>query len=319
MKLNRTQIILAVLLLAQIVLSALTLWPRSGAAAGNEPLFAGLKDAEVVAMSVTDNQGASIVLRKVSGNWVLPSADDYPANNDTINPLLDKIKAITNRRLVTRTESSHKRLQVGSDSFLRRLDLEAADGSKYSLYIGSAPNYGTSHVRAEGRNEVYLADGISQWDFGTAPVPWANGTYFSVAQDEVQEIVLANASGTFTFKRGADAQWTWEGLPAGEQLASAEVSSLVSKATQVTMSRPLGKQKLPEYGMDQPLAVVTLKKASETITLSVGAKDPTDSTYVVNVSTSPYYVRVNEYFAQALVEDTSSSFVQLPATPTPAS
>jgi hypothetical protein len=319
MKLNRAQIVLAALLLAQVALSAFSLWPRSGAAAANEPLFPGLDDADVVALTVTDNQSQTISLRKVTGNWVLPSADDYPANNETINPLLDKIKAITTLRLVTRTEASHKRLQVGSDSFLRRVKLETAGGQAYTLYIGSAPSYGASHVRPEGRNEVYLADGISQWDFGTAPVPWVSGTYLSVSQDEVQQVVLANAAGSFTFSKGEDATWVWEGLPVGEQLASSEVSNVVSRATYVTMTLPLGKQKLPEYGMDRPLAVVTLKKASETITVSVGAKDPTDNSYVVNVSTSPYYVRVSEYSAQALVEDTSSSFILLPATPTPGS
>jgi hypothetical protein len=317
MKLERNQLILAALLLAQIALSVLVFLPRAGTAGGSEPLLPGLQDAEVVAMTVTDADGQDITLRKVTGEWVLPSADNYPAKAETVDPLLDKVKALTTSRLVTRTDASHKRLQVAQDDFLRRLDLTTADGTGYVLYIGSSPSYGASHVRAEGRAETYLADAVSQWDFGVTPTSWVNGTYFSVPQDEVLQVVLTNANGTFALDKDEEGNWTLAGLQPGEELDTTEVNGVVSKVTQVTMSRPLGTEKLAQYGMDNPLAVVTLVKEGETITISVGAQDPDDSTYVLNVSTSPYYVRVNDYNARSLVEDARSDFIQPPATPTP--
>ncbi len=318
MNLNRNQVILAVVLVAQVALSVLVFWPRRGTAGGSEPFFAGLEDAEVVAMTVTDNEGKSITLRKVTGKWVLPSADDYPCDAGRITPLLDKVAALTTQRLVTRTDASHKRLKVATDDFLRRVELETADGASYMLYIGSSPSYGASHVRAEGRNETYLVGDLSQWDFGVNPVPWVDSTYFSVSQENIEQVTLMNANGTFTFGKDDEGNWTLVGLSEEEELDTAEVNSVIGKVTSVLMNRPLGKEKLAEYGMDNPLAVVTLQKEDETITVSFGAQDADDSTYVVNVSTSPYYVRVNEYNARPLVENTRSDFIKPPATPTPA-
>ncbi len=316
MKLNRTQLILAIVLVVQVALSVFVFWPRGGAAGGSEAMWPGLADAEVVAMTITDAEANSITLRKVTGEWVLPSADDYPVNAERIDPLLETIAALTTGRLVTRTEASHKRLQVAANDFLRRVELETADGAVYTLYIGSSPSYGASHVRVEGKDETYLASDISQWDFGVNPVPWVNSTYFSLSQDDVKQVVLTNAQGTFTFDRGEDGTWILAGLAGEEELNTAEVSSVISKVTQVTMARPLGRQNLPEYGMSSPLAVITLHKEAETITMSVGAEDPADNTYVVNVSTSPYYVRVSDYNVQPLVEDARSDFITPPATPT---
>jgi hypothetical protein len=317
MSLNRNQLILAALLVGKIALSVFVFWPRAGTAGGSGPLLPGLQDAEVVGLTVTDAEGQAITLRKVAGEWVWPEADDYPAKADTIDPLLEKVAALTTQRLVTRTDASHGRLQVAADDFLRRIELETADGSRYVLYLGSSPSYGASHVRAEGANETYLASSLSQWDFGVTPVSWVNSTYLSVPQDEVLQVMLTNANGTFTLQKDEGGNWTLVGLEPGKELDTTKVSTVVSRATTVTMSRPLGTEQLPEYGMDNPLAVVSLVKEDQTITLSVGAQDPEDSTYVVKASTSPYYVRVNEYNAQALVENTRADLLKAPATPTP--
>ncbi len=317
MKLERNQWILVALLIGQVALSAFVLWPRVGTAGTAEPLFPGLKDADVVGLTVSDNTGKSIELRKTTGAWVLPSADDYPADETQITSIVDKVKVLSSQRLVTQTEASQKQLQVSATDFLRRVTLSTADGTSYVLYVGSAPTYDTSHVRPEGTNNTYLVSDLSQWDLSVNALPWVKSSYFSVAQNEVEQVTLTNVNGTFTFKKDATGTWALEGLTSAETPNTAEVNSVITKATQVTMLRPLGRESLAEYGLDRPTATVIVKKADESIVLTVGAKDATDSSYVVNVSTSPYYVRVSEYNVQSLVEDTRSSFILPPATPTP--
>jgi len=317
MRLNRNQTVLIVLLVAQVLLSAVVLWPRGGAAGASEPLVPGLQDAEAVSMSITDGEGQSIQLSKVTGAWVYPAADDYPANGESITGMVDKLAALTTQRLVTRTDASHKRLQVASDDYLRKVEIETADGTRHTLYVGSSPSYGASHVRLEGRSETYLAGDISQWDLAVTPATWIDTTYLSVPQDELLQATLVNANGTFTLEKGEDDSFTLVGLQADEVLNTAEVSGVITKVTQVIMNRPLSRSALPEYGMDAPLAVATLWKGEEVITLTVGALDESDSTYVVKASTSPYYVRVSDYYIRPLVEDTRDSFIQPPPTPTP--
>ena len=317
---NRTQRILAAVLAVQIVLSVVTLWPRAARSDEGTALFPDLQAADVVALSIADNDGNSIQMRRVDGSWVLPDADDYPARTENIAPVLDKIVALDTRRLVTRTASSHKRLQVAAESFVRRLDLETAGGTKHTLYLGSSPSYGATHMRVEGRDETYLASNMTAWEFGTAPPSWIDNTYFSVAQDQLSAITVQNARGTLTFNRDAEGNWTLVELPVGEELAVDTVKQVVDRATSVTLLRPLGKASLPDYGMDNPLAVVTLQpKEGQPITLRIGAQDARDQSYAVHVSTSPYYVRVSEYFLQALVENGVNEFLVPEVTPTPES
>ena len=127
---------------------------------------------------------------------------------------------------------------------------------------------------------------------------------------------MANANGTFTFvKEGED--WTLVGLAEGETLAAGKISDIVSKSSRVTMLRPLGKTEKPEYGMNAPLATVTLKSADAVYTVQVGAKNTTDNTYTVKSSESEYYVAVAEYSVKSLVENTREDFLQAPEeTPT---
>ena len=319
--------ILASILVIQVVLSVVVFWPRSAATGQSGPIFADLEAENIVALTIADADGKSIALRKVTGNgstelaevWVLPDADDYPAQADKITPLLEDIVGLTTGRLVTRTDASHKQLQVAPNDFQRRIEFETNDGKKRAFYLGSSPSYGATHFRVADRNETYLTNDMTVWETNTTASSWIDTSYLSVSQDEVTKLTLQNANGTFTFMKDEDDQgnWTMAGLAQDETLDEAKVNGIVRQATSVTMVRPLGKGEQAAYGMDAPNAAVTLETAERTITLRVGTQDPSDSTYVIFSSASPYYVRVSEYSVKGLVETTGDDFLQAPPTPMP--
>lgn len=317
--------ILAGILVLQIVLSVFVFWPKSATTGASEPLFPDLESSDMVALTITDADGNSIQLKKVSRDasselaeaWVLPDADDYPARLDKITPLLDKIVGLTTGRLVTRTNVSHKRLQVAPDDFMRRIDFEMADGTKRTFYLGSSPSYGATHFRVEGQSETYLTSQLSIWEAKADAVSWIDTAYLSVPQDDIAKLTLENANGTFTFTKDDEGKWTMAELAADETLNETEVTARVRQAASVNLIRPLGKEEKAAYGMDKPQAVVTLETGDKTITLRVGAKDAADNSYVVISSESPYYVRVSEYSVKSFVENTRDDFLQVPPTPTP--
>jgi hypothetical protein len=326
--------ILAGILVIQIILSVAVFWPKSAATGASEPLFPDLKAGDIVALTITEADGKSIALQQVAGNgstepssraqaeglakvWVLPEVDDYPAKADKITPLLDKIVGLTTSRLVTRTDASHKRLQVAPDDFVRRIDFETAGGTKHTLYLGSSPAYSATHFRVDGQSETYLTNEFSTWEVKADAASWVDTAYLSVPKDDITKMTLENINGTFTFTKGDEGKWTMAGLAADETLDEAKVTSLIQRAASVNMVRPLGNEDQAAYGMDEPRAVVTLETKDKTITLRVGAQDPTDNSYVVISSESPYYVRVSEYSVKDLAEKTRDDFLQVPLTPTP--
>ena len=309
--------ILAGVLAIQIIISVIVFWPKSSATAQSELAFPDLEAGDIVALTIADGDGNSITLRQVAGTWVLPDADDYPAQADKITPLLDKIVGITTGRLVTRTDTSHRRLQVAADDFMRRIDLEATDGTHYVLYLGSSPSYGATHFRVEGQDETYLTSDITAWETDATASGWVDTAYSKVTQDDVTRMTLENENGAFTFTKDADGNWTMEGLAADETLNKSAVTTLLQRAATVNMQAPLGKEEKAEYGMDAPLAVVTLTTGEEEITLRVGAKNPDDNSYVVISSQSPYYARVADFAVVRMVNGARDDFIQPPPTPTP--
>ena len=324
-KLNR---ILVVLLVLQVGLAAVVLWPRRATTEGSQSLFPELETNRVVRVTITGSDGGQIEMAKEGADWVLPEADDYPVQSSQVSALLVKIAGLQTGQPVTETSSSHEQLGVAEDAFERMVELELDDGTRYTLFVGTSPSYGATHVRAGGQDEVYLTTNLTSYDVGVLATDWVDPTYFSVQQDQVARLSLENQNGEFTFIRMASggelapAQeiWSMADLAEGETLNTTAVETLLSRAASVTMQQPLGTEEKPEYGMDNPTAVVTLLTESEeegtdNYTLRVGAKDPDDGSYVVISSESPYYVRVSEYSVQSLVENTRDDFLELPPTP----
>lgn len=308
--------ILIGILIVQIAVSAFIFWPQSTVAVESEPLFGELKADDMAALTITDGEGNAIQLKKVDGDWALPNADNYPARADKIDPLLQKLVGLTTDRLVTRTDTSHRRLQVAPSDFVRRIELETSAGERHTLYLGSSPRYGATHFRLEGQSETYLTDELTAWEANASAVTWIDTAYVRVPQEDVERMTLENANGEFVFKKDDEGNWTMDGLDADEALDETQVTSLLRPASSVNMTEPLGTEKQADYGLDEPAAVVALETVTKTVTLQVGAQDPDDNSYVVKSSESPYYVRVSEASVKALVERTRQSFLQKPPTPT---
>lgn len=314
---TRANRILAVLLVVQLVVAALVFLPRTIESGPQEagPLFPDLEAGQVVSLTVTDGEGDSVHLARRGGEWVFAEADDFPTREDSVPDLLDKIAALKTDRLVTETAGSHKRLKVAGDEFERRVDLELEDGTHLRLYIGSSPSYGVAHVRADGQNEVYLVSDLSAQDVGADASAWAERIFFTVPRDDVEAMTLENDHGLLEFQRAGET-WDMAGLEEGEVLDQVRIGTLLGRVTSVTLLEPLGKEARAEYGLDEPSAVVHLQTGDKTYTLTIGAPDAEGSSYVFHSSESPYYVRVNGFSVQDLVDWQREDFLQQP-TPTP--
>ena len=319
---NRLNRILVGILALQLVLAVVVFWPRSaGSGAGTESLFPGVEADQIQEITLTDAQGATIALAKRDGSWVLPEADDYPADPERVEPLVDGLAALNTDRLVTQTSASHERLQVAEGDFQRRIDFQTADGTTHRVYLGSAPSFGVAHVRADGQDEVYLISDLSAQDAGVEASSWVDTSYFSVPQEEVVAVTVENGQGTLEFDKEGES-WTLASLAADNTLNEGMARSFVNRAISISLLRPLGREDLEAYGMQEPNAVVTIVAqpeggAEKTYTLWVGAQDPEDSGYVVKSSESPYYVHVREFSVQDIVEKGYEDFVEVPPTLTP--
>ena len=317
---SRWNTILVIALVVQLAIAAVVFWPRQ-AATGGEPLFAGLEAGDVVRIDIVDGEGRQIELARDGAGWVLPTAGDYPVRQEPVDDLLAAVAALNSGRLVTQTPASHDRLGVGDETFERRIELETADGTRHTLYVGTSPSFGATHVRAAGTDPVYLTSDLSAEDAGVNASAWVDTAYVAVPVEEVQSIRVENANGTFELVKEGDT-WALPGLATGEELDQNVARGLANRAATVTLLRPLGRDEDPAYGLADPAAVVTVVAAGEdgasrTYVLTIGARLPDESAYVVASSESPYYVAVGEFSVQDLIEKDRAGLLVQP-TPTPA-
>jgi hypothetical protein len=329
---NRTNQVLGGLLVVQLVLVVVFLWPDRTPITTGALLFPDLDVSQVVRLTFSSKAGDRLVLEKDLGNWVLPDADQYPCDETKVADLLDQLAGLTSDRLVAQTRASHKRLGVDDRDFELLLEVGMADGEVRKLYIGTSPSYQVSHVRQGDQDQVYMVSGLSTSTVSARTTMWIDTTYMTLSEEEIVGFTLENANGRFEFTKvetegeGEDGEketsWTWSGLAEGEVLDETGITSVISSFSLLRMIRPLGKEELDEYGMQEPTATIRFyvpdeEGASKAYVVRVGAKYEDESAYVIKSGTSSYYVLVSEYTANLWINKTRDDFVKEPPTPTP--
>jgi hypothetical protein len=321
---TKLQRILAIVLTAQIVLVAVVFWPRSTVQAEGGPLFPDLETTNIVKLTVEDNTGNQVALLRQGDGWVLADSGDFPADGSKIEPVLSKIAALQTGRLVAQNVSSQKRLQVADTDFMRRVKMELQDGSVQTLYVGSSPSAGATHVRRADQDETYLAADLASWEIGATAQNWIDASYVRLNREEVTRLVLENNNGSFQFDKQPDDTWTMVGLAEDEALNMTNFNPILSQAVGLRMTTPLGLEEKAEYGLDEPAAKVSITTTSsddgstKTAVLRIGAQLP-DGNYAAKWSESSYYVSVAAASVQNMIDRTRDELLQLPPTPTPES
>ena len=325
--LSRTNLILGVILLLQLAVTAYFYWPTQSAVTTGEHLLADVTTDAVTALTITDNNDRSVSFVKEGDTWTLADTDGYPARAQKITDTLDKLTAMTTDRLVTQTSGSHDRLQVAEGNYLREVDITTASGTQ-TLYFGSSTGASATHVRAADNAATYLTSEIATWELDTLATTWIEVAYFKVPKAQITEITLENANGTFTFVpvdesgeagEAAATQWTLADATPDEPIAPANVNTFIDRIATINLHSVLGKSDSPDYGLDAPLATVTVTTsevttgttpaATNTTTLVIGAKDDEENTYYLKSSDSDFYVRLAAFTGDDLVNKQRSDFM----------
>jgi len=274
---TRTNQVLSVLLIAQIILAIFLLAPdNTGSIQAAGPLLAGFEPESAVKITVEDGTGSSVVVQKSEQDeWVLPDKDNYPVQMSRVQDLLNGLKGINRNRLIARNPANHSRLRVASNDYERLITVELADGSKQTVYLGSASGASAAHVRLDGEDTVYLTNALASWQVPARLTSWINTTYFTVPRDRIVALQIENANGVFQLQK-ADDGWQLVGLAEGETFDPQSVERLLTSVSTIRMTEPLGKEPDPEWNMDQPAARIRIT-VQETVTAATEEADDSEA------------------------------------------
>ena len=336
--LNRSNIVLAVLLTFQFVLLGIALvTSTSSVGRSADPLLPDFSVAAVEQISIADDLGKEVTLARADEGWVLPNADDFPVKGTQVDELLETIAAVDTRRLVATNPANFRRLAVADDDFQRKLSI-VSGGKTESLYLGATAGANNSYVRRLGEEKVYQGSGLSSLAASPQASGWIDTSYVNVPQADVVRLTLANENGSFSFLHDGES-WSYENLAEDESFEDTRLPSLLRNATSISMVEPLGLSSLDEYGLAEPAVTVEIVHL-EMVEVEVESQENTDvedsgdseieviehsytlifgsklddGNVVIKSSSEEYYVSVRESVLNAFREISHEDFAKPMAT-----
>ena len=336
-KLNQLLIVSLVLQLA-IATWLLKMEPTHDRA--SRVLFEGFKSSAAQRIEVSGRDigskevlNSTVRIQKIGEIWGLIDADQYPVKEEQVRDLLKAIRKLTIGTPVTHRSAHHKKLKVSEDSHERRIKVVYAHGNKNAqdevenvenrtidFYIGTKPHRDRVHLRLADEDTVYVVSGLDSWDLGVNLGQWTSKAYVDVPGNKLWEVQIENAKGRFRLVRSLEEGWGVEDWDDDRPFDRIEVAALAKRAASVELETPLGKAEKPGYGLDKPLATVTLVTGTSTQTdraprqiektqYWIGAQG-VDELYYVKAASSPYHVKTRPVEVSLMVELTHETLVK---------
>ena len=312
---------LGIALAVQAALVVVTWWPAEPEAI--RPLI-GISRADVTELevSIRSAEGEAeepLRIAREGEGWVLRSEADYPAETAQVEALLDAVVGLRAGPPVATRDTSHEALLIDDAGYGRKLRVASADTDETWLLAPATSR--SVYARRAGDDTVYRAAGSSEWAFRERAATYRDAEYVSDDAGAFDALAVENAQGSLRFER-RDGAWTLAELSEGETADAAAIEQLASQVATLRLSQPVGRDVLPEHGLDGSVRVDwTISGEDQSISggYAVGADVESDA-YVKAVD-HPFVVRVARSQVSALRDATREQFLlglpAEPAIPTP--
>lgn len=299
---KKANLILLILLAGQLLLIAFLYLPGGEKGQPLVELVPGLTADTLDELSITDATGKTLSLqREDNGSWLIDDggADNFPADADQVQHIVNNLTSLQSQRLVTRTRSSHIRLQVDDKVFAKKIIFRAKNGATQTLLLGSSSGPQTIHVRPQATDDVYLARGISTWNLDTDKESWWQRVYLQIDGNKLQELTLKNRYGSFTLEKEGE-KWLVRGDEPQQEPEPAALDGFLQKVSHIAINSYLGRQ---YQGKPLDTAVLTLTTDKETVTVNIGPrKSGEDEEHVIKSSASPFFATAGSYQIDPLID-----------------
>ena len=172
----------------------------------------GERPAEIFGAAATDTLAAAtritvrdgderVTLRRESDRWVVAEKDGYPAVQDDVARLLDRIRTPGALRQISTDRDRWADIGVGTDdgAWDRRIVIDGPDGDTLALVVGvsrSAPgskDMTAVPVRRADTDRVWLVDADLRAPAG--PMAWIDPQVLAVPRGQIGELRTLPASG----------------------------------------------------------------------------------------------------------------------------
>jgi hypothetical protein len=227
---RRVSTVLAVLLVAQLILTAGT-WLGAGQADGPKAQrLITLDKDEIETLRLTkgaDDEG--VRLERHDAGWRLPASDGYPAKAGKVENLVAELAGIEPGLPVASSAAAHGRFDLGSDGAQRRVVINEGQSNSATLLIGKSAGTSRVYVRRADSDAVHEIR-FASWQASPDPANWFDTDRLQIPIQEVRRVELDG----FNLVNKDDAGWAIEGAEPDGEVSTTSIREFVAKATQPT-------------------------------------------------------------------------------------
>ena len=231
-----------------------------------KPLFANFTKESAAKIEITAS-GQTTTLGKENGHWYVVSMDNYPADAEGVQGLLEKVAMFKTSELVSNNPEKQAEFEVDSSGVEAEL-LDAGGNTLAHLFLGkTTPGYLSSYLRAANSNNVYVGKGNLKSTFDKGSRSWKDRTIFSFNKGDVTPLSISSEE---EIELKIDAEGKWEMLaPFTSPVKQTELDTLLQNYSALDADEFAGEEDLSKYGFDPHRASVsaTLNDGSTRILL----------------------------------------------------
>ncbi len=302
---RRTLVILSGLLVLQaaVAIGLALSRPDYGAFQASEPLLA-FDAAAVQEVAIDEGGGESVMLRRNETGWRLPELYDFPASEEEVTDLLQRLNDLKKGLPVAVSGSAPKRFKLTDSEHERRIVLRGNDETLGEVIFGSSPTYRQVHAKTPDDAAVYSV-AFATYDAGSRPEDWIDRDYLNLAEEEISRVEMPS----FALVR-EDGGIVVEGLSAEEETVESEANKIVGQLARPGFTAVEGRGEEALARVATPDLTVTLeRKAGAALTYRLKKLDDKDE-YLMTSSDHDYLFRVPKYALQAVLDASREKLVK---------
>ncbi len=259
MKKKSIFILLAVLvvLVAAVFILEGPLIKRSKVKAAQESiLFPGFETDQVSSVDIK-TRDKNVKLKKEDNAWVVATAGNYPADPESIEDMLGKVKDLKSTLTASKSADKHSQFEVDG-SGVEVTMLGTGEKPLAHFFVGKmGPDYISTYVRKADQDEVLLVGEYLRGVFDKGARGWRDRTIFDFDASQVQTLTLVSEEkGEIAIAAQEDGGWQIikpEVFPAEKEAVDdivREISRL--EADDFAEKKEEVADPLKEYKLDKP-------------------------------------------------------------------
>jgi hypothetical protein len=283
--------VLAMVLLGAVAFAVMRS-PEKGQRTGPPPRpIPAFKAADVVALETTTEKQDKTTLEKTGDGWRVKQPKDWPADGTAIKALLDALEKLSYGDVVTEGKQKHEEMNVADGKAVRLVAKGAGGKVLADFYLGKQLS-GFTLLRPAGKDEVWQASGLAQYQVNKDARAWRDHAVFEFAANDAQKLTIAVGPQKLALEReppekdkpGTEKWKIVESVGDGPKMSEALDTAQAQSAVQGFASL-----RAADFADDKQPADVGLERSPMTVTVT--AKDKPHTLIIGDTQGEDAYVK----------------------------